>query len=84
MHNACFYRAMHNNGIKSTVIRHELKPHIKEDSSISHSFFITQQSNHRALQLLFVCHLITVLYTVKPGFHYPSSRTEFTGRVDGP
>ena len=26
----------------------------------------------------------SVLLTVKVGFHYPSSRAEFTGRVDGP
>ena len=25
-----------------------------------------------------------VIVTVKPGFHYPSSRAEFKGRVDGP
>ena len=27
---------------------------------------------------------VTELQTLKVGFHYPSSRAEFTGRVDGP
>ena len=29
-------------------------------------------------------HATRLSLTVKVGFHYPSSRAEFTGRVDGP
>ena len=45
--------------------------------------FLFSISTFSALWVLCGCALPTN-WQLKPGFHYPSSRPEFTGRIDGP